>query len=121
MLVIVVPAPKAPVPEVFVTVIPTNKPAVDEIPVMGVMNFPSTSGAPVERIVPEVVAVETKDLLVIFGLGFCPHPRAIKDAYAGASPMRYFAIMFLPILVIILYSYVFYYTSRRYFNFYLFV
>jgi hypothetical protein len=70
MLVIVVLAPKAPVPEVFVKVIPTNKPAVEAMPVIGVIYSPSTAGAPVDRIVPDVVAVDTEDLVVMFGLGF---------------------------------------------------
>jgi hypothetical protein len=70
MLVMVVLDPKAPVPEVLVTVIPTKNPAVDAMPVIGVMYFPFTAGAPVDRIVPDVVAVDTEDLVVIFGLGF---------------------------------------------------
>jgi hypothetical protein len=70
MLVMVVLAPKAPVPEVLVTVIPTNKPAVEAMPVIGVMYSPPTAGAPVDKIVPDVVAVDTEDLVVMFGLGF---------------------------------------------------
>lgn len=122
MLVIVVEAPKAPTPvPVFVRVIPTTSPAVDGIPVIGVINSPSTAGAPVDNIVPDMVPVDTPDFEVIFGRGVGPQPRAMYEAYAGASPMRYFAIMFLPVLVIILYSYIFYYTSTSNLYLYLFI
>jgi hypothetical protein len=77
MLVIVVAVPKAPVPEVLITVIPTCSPAVEEIPVIGVIYFPSTGGVPSDNIVPDVVAVETEDFDVMFGLGLGPHPRAM--------------------------------------------
>jgi hypothetical protein len=34
------------------------------------MYSPPTAGAPVDKIVPDVVAVDTEDLVTMFGLGF---------------------------------------------------
>ena len=94
ILVIVVMPPKTPVPAVFVTLIPTTNPTVDERPVTCVAKV-------VDKISPDNVAVDTPDFVVMFGLGAGPHPTATYEAYAGVSPMRYFAIMPFPILVII--------------------
>jgi hypothetical protein len=69
MLVIVVIPPKAPVPIVFVTLIPTTKPTVEESPVIGVVFA-------VDKIVPVIVPVDTPVFSLMFGRGFGPQPKA---------------------------------------------
>jgi hypothetical protein len=76
MLVIVVDVPKAPTPLVLVIIIPTTNPTVDDKPVIGVINLPSTAGAPVDRIVPVMVPVDTPVFSLMFGRGFDPQPKA---------------------------------------------
>jgi hypothetical protein len=95
MLVMVVAPPKTPTPPVFVNVIPGANPTVDVIPTICVVRS-------VDAIVPLRAAIETPVFSLMFGLGFCPQPNAIYEAYAGASPIRYLATMFLPLLVIII-------------------
>jgi hypothetical protein len=69
MLVIVVTPPKAPDPDVFVTLIPTTKPTVEESPVIGVV-------LAVDRIVPVIVPVDTPVFSLMLGRGFGPQPKA---------------------------------------------
>ena len=73
-----------PVPDTFVILAPTQMPFVLDT-------------------VKVVLAEDAVPTLVMFGLGLAPQPKAMYDAYAGEVPIKYFAIISLPVLVIIIY------------------